>query len=158
MLGFFESKPFTDSRLGTFERRRGQWVGAAALTSHERVELRVAGDRKAPDAESLRLAADAPAQYASARAAIARELFEHYEPYHDAWRRDELEMLGDEFPELSEPDEVWAHVSVERIDVDARRLASPIEVRLRVVWDEEHTLGVLLRDAELVELNGSMAP
>ena len=153
MLGFFESKPFRDEQLGTLERRHRKWIGSTTLPPHGQVELRIAGDRAAPDAASLRLAADAPAQFAAVRAELAGQLFEHYLPYRDAWQGDDLESRG---VELSVPEDVWAHVLVASIDVDSMRVESPIEFRLDVAWDQEHTLGALVRDGTLVELNGSV--
>jgi hypothetical protein len=156
MLGWFTPRTFRDPHLGTLERQRGRWIGATELATHGRVELRVAGDRTAPYAASIRLAADAPAQLAAVRDDLAGALLAHSEPYRDARQRDELEPLGEEFPELDAPQDVWAHVLVASIDVDARRVDSPIEVRLQAAWDQEHTLGAFLRDGQLVELNGSV--
>jgi hypothetical protein len=152
-LGFFESKPFRDQQVGTLERRHGKWIGATALPGHGQVELRVAGDRAAPDAASLRLAADASAQFSAVGAELAGQLLEHYLPYQDAWQGNDLENRG---VELSAPEDVWAHVLVASIDVDARRVNSPIEFQLDVAWDQEHTLGAFVRDGTLVELNGSV--
>jgi hypothetical protein len=73
-------------------------------------------------------------------------------PYQDVWQRNEID---DPDLELSVPEDVWAHVLVASIDVDARRVKSPIEFRLEVAWDHEHTLGALVRDGTLLELNGS---
>lgn len=156
MLGSFESKPYHDPHLGTLERGRGRWIGAIALPAHGLVELRVAGDRAAPHAASIRLAAEASAQYAAVRADLARELLAHYEPYRDARRRGGPDAPGGDFPHLDAPDDVWAHVLVASIDVDFRRADSPIEVRLEVAWDQEHTLCAFLREGQLVELNGSV--
>ena len=153
MRGFFESKPFRDQQLGTLERRHGKWVGMVTLPPHGQVELRVAGDRAAPDAASLRLAADASAQFSAVHGELASQLLEHYLPYQDAWQCNDLENRG---VELSVPEDVWAHVLVPSIEVDARRVESPIEFRLEVGWDQEHTLGALVRDGTLVELNGSV--
>jgi len=153
MLGFFESKPFRDQQVGTLERRRGKWIGSTTLPPHGQVELRVAGDRAAPDAASLRLAADASAQFSAVRAELAHKLLEHYLPYRDAWQRNDLENRG---VDLSVPEDVWAHVLVASIDGDAGRVDSPIEFRLEVGWDQEHTLGAFVRDGTLLELNGSV--
>lgn len=156
MLGSFGSRPHRDPHLGTLERRSGRWIGAIGLPTHGVVELRVAGDRRTPHAASIRLAAEASAQYAAVRVDLARELLAHYEPYRDAWRRGGPGVPGVGFPHLDAPDDVWAHVRVASIDVDSRRAVSPIEFRLEVSWDQEHTLGALLRDGRLVELNGSV--
>ena len=152
MLGFFESKPFRDQQVGTLERRHGRWIGSTVLPPHGQVELRVAGDRR-PDAASLLLAAAASAQFSAVRAELAAQLLEHYVPYQDAWQGNDLEYRG---VDLSVPQDVWVHVLVASIDVDARRVNSPIEFRLDVAWDQEHTLGASVRDGTLVELNGSV--
>jgi hypothetical protein len=153
MLGFFGSKPSRAQQLGTLERRHAKWIGSTTLPPHGQVELRGAGDRAAPDAASLRLAAHVSEQLAAVRTELARRLFEHYVPYNDALQRNGVE---DRVVELSAPDDVWAHVLVALIDVDAMRVASPIEFLLEVGWDQEHTLGALVRDGTLVELNGSV--
>lgn len=155
MLGFRSTNPYADPVLGAFSRKRGRWLGSLHLAPHGAVPLRVVGSRKEPDAEALRLAGSLATQYERLAPAVAAALFEHYEPGRDAWRNGELEDMVDSYPELSTPDEVWAHVRVALVDIDRSRRAYPIEIRLNVTWDEEHTLGVRIRDGELVCLSGS---
>lgn len=50
------------------------------------------------------------------------------------------------------------HVQVQGVDIDAARSDFPIEVRIDSAWDEEHTLGVRLRQDAVVELCGSVGP
>jgi hypothetical protein len=85
-------------------------------------------------------------------------LFEHYEPGREAWKSGAFEGVLDAYPELKGPDDVWANVRSVLVDIDPSRRAFPVEVRLEVTWDEEHTLGVRLRDGELIELCGSTGP
>lgn len=155
-MGWFGSDPFTDARLGTFERSGGAWVTSAVLATLGRVELRLAGDRKAPTPASLALAHGIPAQYAALRAEIGRALYEHLEPYADAVRAGEVEADGFDPTTVRGPEDTWAHVAVTVVDVDPARVEFPVEIQLRAAWDEEHTLGVRIRGGSLVELCGSV--
>ena len=158
MFGFFRASPYTDPQLGTFVRRRGRWIATFTLPPHGEVELRVAGDRKGPSAEALRLVRALPGHYAALKPNIADALFEHYEPGRDAWDAGELEGMLESFPLLKSATDVWENVRAVRIDVDPSRRAFPVEIQLTATWDFEHTLGVRLLDGEFVELCGSTAP
>lgn len=148
MAAFLASEPFTHARMGTFIRKHGDWIGAINLPPHGKVELRLAGDRKAPSPAALELAAALPTQYAALESQVADALFEHYEPYSEEGMLDEL----------VEPGDVWGYLHVTYVDVDPDRRLFTTEIRLETQWDEEHTLGVQLKDGELVHLNGSVGP
>jgi hypothetical protein len=148
MAAFLVSEPFTHAHLGTFIRKHGDWIGAIDLPPHGKVELRLAGDRKAPSPAALELAADLPTQYAALASQVADALFEHYEPYSQDGLLDEL----------VEPGDVWSYLHVTFVDIDPERRGFTVEIRMETQWDEEHTLGVQLKDGELVDLNGSVGP
>ncbi|WKW12898.1 hypothetical protein Strain138_002209 [Pseudogemmatithrix spongiicola] len=157
-MGLFGPDPYTDAHFGVFTRRRGVWIARTALPGLGTVELCVAGDRKAPNQPSLALAHEAALQYRALREEIGRLLFEHLEPYADAVREGELEADAFNPAALRGPDDVWSHVEVLAVHVDTARQSFPIEVQVQVAWDEEHTLGLRIRDGRLVELCGSVLP
>ena len=158
MLSFLDPDPYQDARLGTFKRHRGRWIGALELAPHGSVELRITGGRKAPAPESLDAAASLASQYAALSAQVAAALYDHYEPGWEAWKNGELEGLVDSFPTLETAADVWANVRVTWVDLDPARRHYPVEIRLSVAWDEEHTLGVRIDGTRLVELCGSVGP
>ena len=147
-MAFLTSEPFTHARLGTFIRKHGDWLGVINLPPHGKVELRLAGDRNAPSSAALEMAAALPARYAALESQVADALFEHYEPYSAEGTLDELVDAGD----------VWNYLHVTYVDIDPDRRAFSVEIRMETQWDEEHTLGVQLKDGELVDLNGSVGP
>jgi hypothetical protein len=155
-MGWFSTDPFTDALLGTFHRRAGAWIAMVEVATLGRVELRLAGDRKAPAPANVALAHSLPAQYGALRDEIGRVLYEHLEPYAAAVAAGEMEADRFDPTGIRGPQDAWAHVTVVRVDVDAARKEYPIEVQLRAAWDEEHTLGVRMRDGALVELCGSV--
>ena len=155
-MGWFGSDPFTDTRLGTFTRTGGVWVTRAELPALGQVELQLAGDRAAPSRESLAFAHEVSAQYAALRGEIGRALYEHLEPYADAIRAGEMTADGFDPSRLRGPEDIWPHVDATVVCIDPARTEFPIEVQLRVAWDEEHTLGARIRDGTLVEVCGSV--
>jgi hypothetical protein len=86
-------------------------------------------------------------RYPALRSAIAGALFEHYEPYSDE--------AGD-IPKLTDPDQVWKHVSLVHVRIEPLSRTETVEIAYRTAWDEEHTLGARFQDWALVELNGSV--
>lgn len=147
-MGLFGNSAHNDPILGGFERVRGEWRGVITLTGLGRVPLVVPGDRHRPDAASLALVPAAPAQIDALRDAIADALFAHWEPYDEAG--------VDEAPHLTTAADAWRYVQVEALHVNATQQEFPIELRLTVPWDTEHTLGVRIDDGVLVELSGSV--
>lgn len=148
MAAFLASEPFTHDSLGTFVRKHGDWIGSITLPHHGKVELHLAGDRKAPSDAALELAAALPSIYATLESQVAEALFEHYEP------ASEEALIED----LVEPGDVWNHLHVTYVDIDPDRRLFTTEIRLETQWDEEHTLGVQLKGGKLVDLNGSVGP
>jgi len=76
MAAFLASQPFTHDSLGTFVRKHGDWIGSITLPHHGKVELHLAGDRKAPSDAALELAAALPSVYATLESQVAEALFE----------------------------------------------------------------------------------
>lgn len=157
-MGLFSSVPHHDDVLGEFTRESGWWRGQIDLPPHGVVALRLAGGRSAPDAASVAAARSLAAVYARLSGEVGAVLYEHYLPGLEAWRAGELAGLVDRYPELTRAEEVWNHVRVERVDVDASGREYAIEVRFETAWDEEHTLGVRIRGESLVGLCGSAGP
>lgn len=147
-MGLFGNDLHNDPTLGGFERKGGAWHGQITLEGFGPVRLTVPGDRKRPDAASLAVAPTAPAQLFAVRDALATALYEHWEPYYEA--------EVDEAPRLETRHDVWTHLRIEALVVDAGQDAFPIELRLSVPWDPEHTLGARIAHGELVELCGSV--
>jgi len=54
------------------------------------------------------------------------------------------------------PEDVWRHAAPTSVEIKPFRSIREVQVAIRAAWDEEHTLGALIRDARLVELNGSI--
>ncbi|KQV52729.1 hypothetical protein ASC95_07870 [Pelomonas sp. Root1217] len=59
-------------------------------------------------------------------------------------------------PLLTVPTDVWAHATIEFVQVTPLGREFTIEIGYRVGWDEEHTVGARLRQGRLIELNGSV--
>lgn len=156
MFGLFKSPPFHDSQLGQFVRSRAHWRGSLALEVATAAPLVLAGDRSQPDPRALALARELPRLAGLLRPAIAQELFEHYQPYAEAISDGEAPPLAAGVPPISSPAEVWPHVALLFVAVTPLDGALTAELGYSVAWDEEHTLGVRLRDGRLLELCGSV--
>src|SRR5258708_5328279 len=126
----------------------GRWRGAITLENGERIALHVPGPRAGPRSEGLHLAERALAWWVQTRPQVERELYAHYSAVHDA--------TTDGMLELRDPGEVWAHAVLTSVEIAPYRSLGELQVAIHVAWDEEHTLGALIRDAQLVELNGSI--
>ncbi len=147
-MGLFGNDIHNDPTLGGFERQGGAWHGRIVLEGFGPVTLTVPGDRKRPDAASLALAPSAAAEVFTVRDALASALYEHWEPYFEA--------EVDEAPKLETRHDVWPHIRIEALVVDAGHREFRVELRLTVPWDPEHTLGARIAHGELVELCGSV--
>ena len=108
-----------------------------------------------PDAEALNAARTMRQDFPDWRPAIAQALFEHYQPYGEAIAAGE-EAAPDPPLDLQGPSDVWAHTTIDYIQVAPLEGLLTVEFGLRVAWDEEHTLGACLRGGTLVGLNGSV--
>lgn len=150
-MGFFDflrPPPQPHPTLGPFHYARGHWHGTIALPAAERLALHLPGPRTGPHPDTVRLAEEMARWWTRARPAVEEELVEH----HTAAREAET---GD-VPGLSQPADVWLYVTLSSVEIAPHGRPNEAQVALRVSWDEEHTLGALLRDARLVELNGSI--
>ena len=147
---FGRNKPIEDPQLGTLTKSGGKWKGRISFGPHRDVALRLSGGKE-PDAAALELARDLPARYEALRPQIARELFEHAEPY--------LEDLSPPI-RLTTPEDVWPHVQAEFVRVEPLR-GSPapgpiLEIAFTTAWDEEHTVAARIQDWRVFELCGSV--
>lgn len=156
MFGLFKSETFVDDTLGVFKKKRHYWVGSIALSPHGVMELRLAGDRKAPDASVLLLARELPSRFMPHINRIEAALYEHFLPYAEANARGELGDLEEPFPQIPDASQIWPHVYPSHVSIEPMRGVPTVEVAYRVGWDEEHTLGARLQDWRFLELCGSV--
>lgn len=130
------------------------------LGRHGKIDLRLAGGRQLPDAESLSLARELPTRYEALLPQIQASFFEHYESYRDADSTEELPEPFEPFPKIECADDVWPHVFAKRVLIEPLQ-GSPqddptIEIAYHVAWDEEHTVGARIQGWSLFELCGSV--
>jgi hypothetical protein len=124
-----------------------------ALGAHHDVPLLISGQRGGPDLAALALAQELPTRYAGMQRTIENALFEHYQPYRDAFNAGQID---DPIALLANPPEVWPYVRSVHIIAAPVRGRLTIEIGYSVQWDIEHTLGAIVADWRLVELNGSV--
>ncbi len=158
-MGLFDilkSEPYQDPVLGALKRKRGRWHGTLILPGNGAVPLLLSGGKSTPDETSLLLARGLPDKYAGLRDEIQRHLFEHYEPYRDSVASGELDAPS--FPTIKEPTDVWTHTKVDRVLIEPVEGVPTVEVAYRVAWDEEHTLGALIRNGGVFGFSGSVGP
>ena len=155
MFDLFKSGPFTDPELGELRRSRGAWRGTIVLDGRL-VPLVIAGPRKAPDPDALALARSVAGAYPGWKPAIADAMLEHYTPYAEAVAEGEEEAPGGGLPAIAGPDGVWPHASAQFVHVHPLDGRLGVEIGYQVAWDEEHTLGALVRDGQVIGLNGSV--
>ncbi len=157
MFGLFKSQPYRDDQLGEFKRSWQHWRGSIVLPSQQPVELHLSGDKKQPDAACLALARELPGKYDSLKPGIQAALFEHFEPYGQAVRDGEFPQNAVLVSKITRAEDVWSHVTLERILVEPMLDTPTVELAYAVAWDEEHTLGARFQQWNLVELCGSVA-
>jgi hypothetical protein len=156
MMGFFSSDPFHDAHLGTFERRGGRWHGRMTLGAHGKIDLILAGDRKAPSPAALALASGTAPATRTLLPQIERALLDHYGPYRDALLAGTPAAERADFPQIDSVNELWDHVTVRSAEIDPKQHAFDTEVAYAVTWDEEHTLGARIELGRFIELCGSI--
>ena len=157
MLGLFKSRPHDDPTLGRLSRSWGLWRGTIDLDGKHVVPLAVTGNSAAPDATALAIAHAVPALLNDLRSDIERELFEHCAPYLEAIRSGELEEPErSDILRIASPADTWAFVEPKALTVKPVAGHLTAELALTCAWDEEHTLGVYIRDGRVVEFNGSI--
>ena len=148
LFDFLRPPPQQHTELGPLQYKGGRWRGTIALEREVRVPLFNPGSRAGPDPEGLKLAEQALAWWRQARPEVERELYDHYSAGRDDAPADA--------PVLRAPGEVWGHAEPTSVEIKPYRSLRELQVGIRATWDEEHTLGALIRDARLVELNGSI--
>jgi len=148
LIDFLRPQARPHAELGPFVYRRGRWRGTITLDGGAPIPLFLPGSRSGPDSEGIEIAEQASSWWTQSRPAVERELFDHYGAGRDDATDDTLPLGG--------AGDVWAHVVLSSVEIRPHRSLRELQVAMRVAWDEEHTLGALIRDARLVELNGSI--
>jgi hypothetical protein len=150
MFGLFRSAPFDDPVLGRLERSGGYWRGRMTLPTVGDTNLAIEGGRSGPSEEHLAAIRNFGPVYERLRPAIAKALAEHRAPYEEAL---------DTVPPL-DSSRIWEHATTLGVAVEhwggLSKTAPAVVVNYRTDWDEEHTLGAVIHDGALVELNGSV--
>lgn len=140
MAGWTRTRQYEDPTLGTFTRRRDGWYGQVRLDPSGVVPLVVPGSRHEPDADARALAGT-----------VQREFDLHVVSITEALRNHRTAATGVGAGGLDIGGTQPTYVRVIVLD------GSPtIEIGYRVDWDDDHTLGALLRNGRLVEFNGSV--
>ena len=140
--------PQQHAELGPLQYKGGRWRGTIALAKGDRIPLLIPGSRAGPHPDGLKLAERVVAWWTEARPEVEHELYEHYSAGSDD---PTVGSFG-----LRNSGEVWLHAAPTSVEVKPFRSFNEIQVAIRVAWDEEHTLGALIRDASLAGLNGSI--
>jgi hypothetical protein len=151
LLDFLAPAPFDDGVLGTLRRSWLSWRGAIELDRGRPVPLVISGSRSSPASAALDLARHLPQEYPKLKPAIGQALLDHIEP-----ARDLPDEVGLALPPSGDAEAVWRSVTPVHVLIAPVEGTFTVEIGLRADWDEEHTLGALLRDWRLVGLNGSV--
>ncbi len=128
-------RPLQHPELGPLTRSRGAWRGHVPLVEGVAVPLSIMGTRSGPDPEGLALASTIVDRLDRWRPSIAAALLEH---------STDAGAVVDEVPAPS-------FVAVITLDG-----VPTIEFGFEVPWDDDHTIGVCIRDDVVVETNGSV--
>lgn len=160
MFGLFKKPLHQDPVLGTLQRASGSWKGTLKLTGGEEIAIRLAGGREAPDADCLALAHELAEKFPEIEPQISAGLFEHYEPYKEAFDDGQIAEGEEPFPLLANAEEILPHTAIDFIFIGPIQ-GSPgkgpiVELAYRVAWDEEHTVGVRFQDWQVFEVCGSV--
>jgi hypothetical protein len=148
LLDFLRPPPQQHAELGPLQYKGGRWRGTIALEKGQRIPLFIPGSRDGPHPEGLKLAERASVWWTQARPEVERELWDHYSAGREDAPAGTLE--------LRDPGEVWAHVEATSVEIKPFRSLDELQVAIRTAWDEEHTLGALIRHGRLAGLNGSI--
>ena len=134
--------------LGSLLYSGGRWRGRIELEAGKSITLFLPGTRGGPIAEAVQLARQAPDWWARVRSDVEAELFEHYGNGRDGGVAD--------LPDIATSAEVWSHVVVSSVEIKPYQSLDEFQVAIRTTWDDEHTLGAIVRNATLVGVNGSI--
>lgn len=155
MFGLFKSIAHHHPCLRALQWKHGMWRGTIQLASQP-VALALSGTRRYPDQDALATACAVPGFLSEWLPIIGKKLFEHYEPYLDAYRRGETTTVGEPFPLFLSPDGVWEHVRLIFLAADPIGGVMMAELGYEAGWYIEHILGARFSGREFVELNGSV--
>lgn len=156
MLEFLRASSVDHPHFGLLKRSRGKWRGSIRLDGLPTAMLSVPGGHSGPAPAGLSLAEELVTRWPDLRPEIAEALHDHYLPYRESFESGDMPGEEVSFPRLSEPDEVWQHVSDPAVAIRAIRGRYEVLIGLQTGWDEEHTVGATIRDWSLVELSGSI--
>lgn len=157
MLGLFRSSPYLDPALGRFVRSRGRWRGTIVLGGTP-LPLALAGSRREPDGNALRVAQALPETWSANREAVTRALVDYVEAYASAVADRVIEPCPGLSLDIAQAADIWRYVEIESASVTWFGDTLVSEVALRTRWDEEHTQGARFEDARFVEFNASIVP
>ena len=140
--------PYHDPMLGALLYSGGRWRGTIELQAGSRAALFLPGSRGGPGSEALDVARHAADWWTRARPDVEKELFEHYSNGRDGG--------GADLPDIKMPSDVWSHVELVSVEIRPYKSVVEFQVAVRTAWDDEHTLGALVRGGMLTGLNGSI--
>ena len=152
LFGLSPSPTVNDPILGTLTRSRGFWRGRVMLGDAD-LPLLIAGGNEAPDVMALALARELPVRYLALQDLIGPALFEHYEPYADT--SDDGDF-AEQPPRIPDAAGVWPQVTPLQVTIAPLAGRLSIEIAYTTRWDVEHTLGAIIADWRLIDLNGSI--
>src|SRR5262245_38430224 len=153
LFGVSRTQTVDDPILGELVHARGFWRGRITLAGRE-MPLLIAGRGQSPDASAIAIAHGLPDRYSYLQTAIGAALFEHYDPYRGAF---DDGALQEPFPRINDAAGVWPHVTPLQVTITPAAAGRFIaEIAYTTEWDVEHTLGAMIADWQLTELNGSI--
>ncbi|MFY8116790.1 MAG: DUF6985 domain-containing protein [Roseateles sp.] len=157
MFGLFETKDLQHPEFGVFSWERGCWRGRCALACGVPVPLIIAGSRKGPDHAAFAHAARLGEDLQQVESQLKQALFDHYQPYAEAFKRGRLTLEDGPFPALADANEALALAEIEAVVIMELDGELATEICYSVPWDEEHILGARFRGPSWIELCGSTA-
>jgi hypothetical protein len=164
MFGLFKTVIVEDPCLGPFKRHGKRWEGTINLGGPEPVELDIEGTKEAPHPETLACAYELSRRLPALIPTISKELFEHMEPYRDALL-DPDEGFASRFDDpdqvarvisIGTPDQAWAATNISGIEIGFDGENVILLIKMRTLWDIEHTVGAYFRNWDFRLLNGSV--
>ncbi len=156
MIGFFKPPVFDDAVLGRLERSHGMWRGTLSLSGAQPTPLALSGSNREPDTQALVAARLITASFNDWRPSIQQALLDHYTPYAEAASGEEPSALRALTPTIREPEQIWAHVSLQSITVAKLSGVLTTELVYAAAWDEDHMLGARFQSGIFIELCGSV--
>ncbi len=132
---FRGQRTLEDPDLGRLTRSRGAWCGQVPLADGIAVPLSIMGKRNGPDPEGLAMATTIVDRADTWRPSIEAALLEH---------ATDAGAVVDELP------------APFYVAVIALGGVPTIEFGFEVSWDDDHNVGVCVRDGVVVEVNGSV--